>query len=335
MANYTSTITTHTVRLTSLTKNFFTALFLLLLAPHFIFAQQEGTQVSHEVIKIQPLEGEIELDGRLSETIWSQIAPFPMTQLVPIYEAPMSEETQIYMTYDAKYVYIAAKNLTKDASTIISNTLQRDDYQANDDIIGVVFDSFNDNENGLTFFTNPEGVRVDFAISNDGNFGAGVDAFNGSWNTYWDVETTRDANGWYAEMRIPFSSLGYQVNNDITRMGIIVYRWIASRNERHVFPNIPPNWSMSHLKPSQTQEIEFEQLEELYKTWNAQINVISRKDIDALYEKHVLHALGIAKVQSFKSGAKVLDVGTGGGFPGIPLAILFPKVKFYLIDSIV
>ena len=93
---------------------------------------------------------------------------------------------------------------------------------------------------------------------------------------------------------------------------------------------------IAHYFPelSKQQYQQFEQLEELYKTWNAQINVISRKDIDSLYEKHVLHALGIAKVQSFKSGAKVLDVGTGGGFPGIPLAILYPKVKFYLIDSI-
>jgi 16S rRNA (guanine527-N7)-methyltransferase len=79
---------------------------------------------------------------------------------------------------------------------------------------------------------------------------------------------------------------------------------------------------------------QFGKLEELYKDWNSKINVISRKDIDELYTKHVLHSLGIAKVVDFKTGSSILDVGTGGGFPGIPLAILYPDVDFYLIDII-
>jgi len=82
------------------------------------------------------------------------------------------------------------------------------------------------------------------------------------------------------------------------------------------------------------QRQQFEQLPQLYNFWNNQINVISRKDIDELFERHVLHSLGIAKVISFLPGEKVLDVGTGGGFPGIPLAILFPDTDFYLVDSI-
>ncbi|MGY4384698.1 16S rRNA (guanine527-N7)-methyltransferase [Pedobacter sp. UYP24] len=85
---------------------------------------------------------------------------------------------------------------------------------------------------------------------------------------------------------------------------------------------------------TELQISQFDQLYELYSFWNAQINVISRKDIDELYERHILHSLGIAKFCTFKPGEKILDVGTGGGFPGIPLAILFPETSFHLVDSI-
>ena len=89
------------------------------------------------------------------------------------------------------------------------------------------------------------------------------------------------------------------------------------------FPNLSPE-----------QIIRFEKMAPIYHEWNGKINVISRKDIDSLYEKHILHSLAIAKIIIFRHGTRILDVGTGGGFPGIPLAIMFPSIQFVLIDSI-
>ncbi|MBY0245561.1 MAG: 16S rRNA (guanine(527)-N(7))-methyltransferase RsmG [Sphingobacteriaceae bacterium] len=98
---------------------------------------------------------------------------------------------------------------------------------------------------------------------------------------------------------------------------------ITSEIIKKYFPNL-----------SATQLKQFDQLFDLYTFWNAQINVVSRKDIEELYERHILHSLGIAKFCEFQAGERVLDVGTGGGFPGIPLAILFPETDFHLVDSI-
>ncbi len=92
---------------------------------------------------------------------------------------------------------------------------------------------------------------------------------------------------------------------------------------KQYFPNLTEN-----------QLHQFEKLNELYQDWNLKINVVSRKDIDEIYLRHVVHSLGIAKVQAFNPGAHILDVGTGGGFPGVPLAILFPETHFHLVDSI-
>lgn len=104
---------------------------------------------------------------------------------------------------------------------------------------------------------------------------------------------------------------------------LVLHKLPSMQTLKHYFPDLTP-----------VQQEQFLKLESLYRDWNSKINVISRKDIDSLYDRHVLHSLAIAKVQPFKPGSKILDVGTGGGFPGIPLAILYPEVSFTLIDVI-
>lgn len=219
---------------------------LLLIYPIYATAQNS--------IKLIKTSTPIVLDGIIDEPIWEQLTPFSMTQFEPVFEGELSERTEIMVTYDNHYLYVAGKMLTKDASTIASNSLYRDRYSG-DDVFAVILDPFNDKQNALRFFTNPAGVMFDQTISNDANSIAGSNPVNSSWNTFWDVVTTQNDKGWFAEIRIPFSSIGFQSSEGIAEMGLIVYRWIAHHNERHIFPAIPPNWDRANIKPSQAQEV--------------------------------------------------------------------------------
>jgi hypothetical protein len=214
----------------------------------------QGSAKSQEKVQITRISTPITLDGMPTEEAWQAIPALPVVQYEPVFNGEMSETSLMRVAYDENYLYVSGEMYTRDPSTITTNSLSRDKYSQGD-VFGVVIDGFNDNQNATWFYTNPDGVRFDMAVSNDADFGGGRSAINGSWNTFWDVETVRNEKGWFAEMRIPFSSIGVQVQDDVTEMGIIIYRWISSANERHIYPSIPPNWGLGNAKPSQAQDV--------------------------------------------------------------------------------
>ena len=113
-----------------------------------------------------------------------------------------------------------------DINDLVSTTKKRDERSGNSDSFGILLDSYNDNENGLAFFTMPSGLKIDYAVSNDGQGGGPGGSSNYTWNSYWDVKTVITDNAWHVEMRIPFSSLRFQSADDITKMGLIINRGI-------------------------------------------------------------------------------------------------------------
>jgi hypothetical protein len=148
---------------------------------------------------------------------------------------------------------VAGRFYDSNPDAIRANSLYRDRYSG-DDTFAIILDTFNDHENALWLFTTPTGVRFDMAVSNDaeGGFGSTV---NSNWDTFWSAEAVQTDEGWFAEMRIPLSSLGFQSDDDRVTMGMSTYRYIARRNERYTFPNIPPNWGLGFAKPSQTRDV--------------------------------------------------------------------------------
>lgn len=225
-------------------------IFLGLLA--VIACAQAGN--AQESIKLSRIESPIILDGKIDEPAWDIIPEYTPVQYEPVFRGEMSEVTRFKVGYDDNFIYVAGELFTDDPDIITTNSLTRDKYSS-DDVFAIVIDGFNDNQNATWFFTNPDGVRFDVALANDADFSGGRNVFNDSWNAFWDVETNITDEGWFAEMRIPFSSIGVQEVNNITEMGIIVYRWITKKNERHIYPAIPPNWNMGNAKPSQAQDV--------------------------------------------------------------------------------
>lgn len=205
----------------------------------------------------QRITSTITLDGYPDESVWQQIDPLPLTMYQPVYQGEMSERTEIKVAYDNEYFYISGKLYDSEPDKIIANTMYRDRYSG-DDTFAIILDTFNDNENARWFFVTPTGVRVDQLISKDSE---GNGSINRNWETYWDAATQITDEGWFVEIRIPFSSLGFQVVDEEVIMGLIAYRWMARQSERHIFPDIEPNWSRGFTKPSQAQKIRLSEVQ--------------------------------------------------------------------------
>jgi len=218
---------------------------------------------SQETVRIKRLEKPVEFDGLPFEPEWDVLNKIPLTMHKPNFGNPPSESGEIMIGYDNEFIWIAARLLMKDASRIYTTTKKRDEMLNSLDAFGIILDTYNDNENGLAFFTTPTGSRTDYTIANDAAGGGGGPQgggpMNTSWNTFWDVKTSRDDKGWYVEMRIPFSSLKFKPVNDISEMGLIVIRNISANNEIDTYPAIDPKYGfMAVNKPSLAAGISFD-----------------------------------------------------------------------------
>ena len=205
----------------------------------------QGVTSESEVVVLRRISVPVEIDGLSDEAFWREIEPLPLTMQVPAFRGELTERTEIRVAYDENYLYVSGRLFDSEPDGIRVNTMYRDRLSG-DDHFGILIDRFNDNENALWFFTTPAAVRGDVSFSADGQ------DRNGNWNTYWDAAAVQTADGWFAEMRIPFSSLGFQAAGDRVEMGISAYRFIARKNEWQVFPEIPPE--LGFFRPSLTED---------------------------------------------------------------------------------
>jgi len=230
---------------------------LLIISGHDTFCQTDSSSFRNIPLLINKLSQTINFDGIPDEEAWNSAEPLKMIMHSPVFGKDPSEKTDVRFAYDDKYLYAGARLGYRDPGMIRSASYKRDYMGKGGDLFGFILDTYNDHENGMVFFTTPDGLRFDASIQRDAVLTRPDQLpMNLSWNAFWDVETRKDSAGWTAEIRIPFSSIRFQDIDGDVRMGIIVQRWIPASNETDLFPAIPPNWGeYSPIKPSQAQDI--------------------------------------------------------------------------------
>jgi hypothetical protein len=218
---------------------------------------------SQEQIEVQRIKGEFVFDGVVDDACWQNVKPLSMVMHTPTFGNQTSEKSEVMICYDNTFLYVSARLYDSNAKEMLISSKKRDESQVLSEQLMLIFDSFNDKENGLGFSTTPTALRSDFTISQDamGMEDPSQGPFNMSWNTFWDVKTSKSNQGWFAEIRIPFSSMRFKEKDGKVVMGLICIRNIAHKNEVDVFPAIPPNWGQSSAyRPSKAQEITFDGL---------------------------------------------------------------------------
>ena len=209
-------------------------------------------------MKVAKLSGKITFDGVPDEEAWLQIPPLKLTMHTPFFGNEPTEASTVKIAYDNEYFYVSGILKYNDVSTIRAVSKKRDYTTLSTDWFGVIIDTFNDRKNAVGFFTNPNGLRSDATAKND--VSGKDDDLNFSWNTFWDIKTVINKNIWYAEFRIPFSSLRFQVLDGRTNMGIIILRYIAAKSEMITFPSVSPDYPFAYWKPSLSSIVSFEGL---------------------------------------------------------------------------
>ena len=192
---------------------------------------------AQDIIRINPLSGPVDFDGKPTETTWQSCTDFPLVMHFPVYGNNPTEKSIVRVGFDKDYLWVGASLYYHDISKIVSTSKKRDETSENSDSFGILLDTFDDNENALAFSTMPSGLKIDYSIANDAAGGEGPDEgmMNYTWNSFWDVKTSRDNQAWYIEMRIPFSSLRFQSTGNLTKMGLIITRTISHCNETDTY----------------------------------------------------------------------------------------------------